>query len=119
LESIIIFALFAIASSVIQAVIKNSKQQNQSAKATQSVKPKVKTTIKAMNNANISMKQEVYQEGTQTEGLGPVEIQYPIEKPSNTTSSTPMESITSDELQRSIIMAEVLGKPRALKKAIR
>lgn len=143
MESIVIFVLFAVISSVIQAVVKNSNQQKQPAANAQEVKPKEqmiyktinKTKVPSMNEvivksvapvrksdtvtSNIDMESERLSEGKQITGSGAIVIPAQKEEIASSDGSAFAENLTYDELQRSIIMAEILGKPRALKKAIR
>jgi hypothetical protein len=142
LESIILFVLFGVASTVIQAVIKNSKQQ-QSTADTKTVKPNIQPTIKTiyksnvtgkgevmnrskepvqkpkMQELNISIKPEMHKEEKLAEVSEDIVFAEEIEEASNESKYILPEDISFDELQRSIIMAEVLGKPKALRKTIR
>lgn len=119
MESIILLVLFGIVSSVIQAVIKSSKQQKQVEADAQGIKQKVQPIYEAINKSYINMEPEVYQEGTPIEAFVNLAILDKEEVSASSPSLSWTENITFDELQRSIIMAEVLGKPKALRKAIR
>lgn len=119
MESIILLVLFGIVSSVIQAAVKNSKQQNAMKTNMNGVKPIVQPTNEAINKYNIGMEPEIVQEETRTEVLKPYSILKEEAVSASETNFNWTENITFDELQRSIVMAEVLGKPKALRKAIR
>ena len=119
MESIILLVLFGIASSVIQAVVKNSKQKIPMKTDINGVKPKVQPKNEAINKFSIGIEPNIYQEETRTEVYGNAVMQAQEEEPASAPRLVWMENITFDELQRSIIMAEVLGKPKALRKAIR
>ena len=136
MESIILLILFGIASSVFQAAVKNNKQKqaaagtrpmastramagNKTMTGTQIVKPKEQMPNETKSNMYVGKDLEMYQEGRSTEVLEHVVVPNIKEVPSSTTSFPWMDDITIDDLQKSIIMSEVLGKPRALKKFIR
>jgi hypothetical protein len=149
LESIILLVLFGIASSVIQTVMKNSKQQKQALEGTHPVKPgvqpikvqptrvqptrvqptrvqpkkvqqtKAQPTYEARNDIYIGKDLEMSQEGRPTEVIESLVVPNQKEEPSSTPRFKWMEDISNEDLQRSIIMAEVLGKPKALRKVTR
>lgn len=143
MESIVVFVLFAIISSVFQAVVKNGKQQKQPTANAQEIKPKEQMTYKTLNNVNVTGMNEVIKksavpvrrsdtvasnidlepeklsEGKQIIGSGTVVMPVQKDEIASTEASAFAEHVTYNELQRSIVMAEVLGKPRAYKKAIR
>ena len=115
MESIILLILFAVVSSVIQAVIKNSKLQNQMEANAQSIKPKVQPNNEAVSKSYVSMEPEIYQEGASSYTFENLVKLDKIEEPVIAPNLSWSENITFDDLQRSIIMAEVLGKPKSLK----
>lgn len=143
MEQIILLALFGIVSSVIQAVIKKNNQQKQPTMNTHDVKPKIQTTYKTINIPNtsgigeilkkstapvqnsrleipnINMEPEIFKKETPSEVLTDRVITELKDETVSSSGYILSEDITFSELQRSIIMAEVLGKPKALKKAIR
>jgi hypothetical protein len=143
LESIIIFALIAVVSSVLKAVAKNGVPQKKSEEGTISVEPRVQSTVKARNKtksfninetvkmpgtpvqktkiktSNMEMEPELFNEEILIEGSKATLTPIQSEVIGDAAIYTIQSDITFDELQRSVIMAEVLGKPRALKKTIR
>ncbi|MDF2891992.1 MAG: hypothetical protein K0R80_2359 [Clostridia bacterium] len=143
MEAIILMVLFAVASSVFQSVAKNSKQQKEQMEDAQVVKPKVQQTAKAMNKPNASggvtsMKKsaapvqksksqgsimqrepETFMEGSRSEALEATEAMSFRSEAATVEYSGLLQEITINDLQKSIIMAEVLGKPKALRKTSR
>ena len=143
MESIIIIALIFVATSVIKAVSMNGIPQKKSSADTLCVEPRVQSTVKATNKSNnfdiseiikmsvapvhkqkmktsnICMEPKLYKEETQIEVSECMVTPEQSEVTADIESFILPEDITFDELRRSIIMAEVLGKPRALKKTIR
>jgi hypothetical protein len=119
LESIILLVLFGIVSSVIQSVIKNSKRQQQMNADVQGVKPKVEPIYEAVSKSPISMEPTMVREEIRTEAFENLAVFDMGEVPDSESSSVSTGNITFNELQRSIVMAEVLGKPKALRKATR
>lgn len=123
MESIILLVLFGIVSSVIQAVIKNSKQQMKVEAHVQGIKttvqPITQPTKEVISKSYISMEPIMYKEASQVETKEKVAMQNLKEEPASAQNFIWMDDINYDVLQRSIIMAEVLGKPKALRKAIR
>lgn len=143
MESIIIFVLIAIASTVFQAIGQKAKQQKRTTTNNQASKPYVFPTAKAINKSDSScsgtviqntvppilktpfhisrmnMESESLMERIKTKTIEDVVIKEQYEEPASVASSTFLDSINFDELQRSIVMAEVLGKPKALRKASR
>ena len=83
------------------------------------VKPIVQPTNEAINKYDIGMEPKIVQEETRTEAIEYIAMQDQEEVSASASSLILTENITFDELQRSIVMAEVLGKPKALRKAIR
>jgi uncharacterized membrane protein len=119
LESIILLVLFGIVSSAIQSVIKNNKRQQQMNADVQGVKPKVEPIYEAVSKSHISMEPTMVREEIRAEAFENLAV-FDIEEVQGSASSSVLTgNITFNELQRSIIMAEVLGKPKALRKAIR
>lgn len=143
MESIIIFAIIAIISSAIQSAVKNGKQQKQAApgyqadrtRPPQPVRPAVKpSTAAGSTNTRQSSKPaqkpkteaktakkaaDTYAEGVQTEGMrDSVPVQQSVEA-EPVSGPGFLQDIGFEELQKSIIMAEVLGKPKALRKTVR
>ena len=119
MESIILLVLFGIVSSVFQAVIKSSKQQKRAEANAQGIRPKVRPTYEAASKSYISMEPKIVQDEKPIEVFENVVIQDQVAAPSTTPRFMWMDDITFDDLQRSIIMAEVLGKPKALRKTTR
>lgn len=140
MESIVIMVLLAIASSVFQAVFKGNKQSKEQVKPVPTVKPKlqptVKTTVKP-NNIGIpeTMKKntesppkpktqtvmpmqewEESTEGVQTEALDDIVIEELKWQSESIENEGFFQEFTINDLQKSIVMAEVLGKPKALKR---
>jgi hypothetical protein len=127
LESIILLVLFGIVSSVFQSIVKNNKQKQMKTDA-QRIKPKLQPTNETRSRTNETMSRSynmepiIVQEEPRVE---PIETIEPLtvhnrQVVSDSESNLILtEDITYDDLQRSIIMAEVLGKPKALKKAER
>jgi Ca2+-dependent lipid-binding protein len=135
--------LFAVASSVFQSVAKSNKQQKEQMQDAQTIKPKVQQTVKTINKPNTSgsvagskksaapiqklkpqasnmqMESETFMEGSRSQALGDTEILTPRSEAATVEYSGLMQEITINDLQRSIIMAEVLGKPKALRKTSR
>jgi hypothetical protein len=142
LESLILFIIFGAVSTVIQTAIKNNKQK-QSTMEAQAVKPNIQPTVKTIYKSNVtgknevinrtkepvqktkiqvpdtSIKPEMHKEEKLAEVSADIVLEEGIEETSNESRYILPEDITFDELQRSIIMAEVLGKPKALRKTIR
>lgn len=119
MESIILLVLFGIVSSVFQAIKKSNNQQKRVEADAQRIKPKVQPIYEANSKSYINIEPELYQEGKPIEVIQKIVVQAEEEVPSSTPRFIWMDDITFDDLQRSIIMAEVLGKPKALKRAIR
>jgi hypothetical protein len=127
LESIILLVLFGIVSSVFQSIVKNNKQKQMKTDA-QRIKPKLQPTNETRSRTNETMSRSynmepiIVQEEPRVE---PIETIEPLtvhnrQVVSDSESNLILtEDITYDDLQRSIIMAEVLGKPKALRRAIR
>jgi hypothetical protein len=127
LESIILLVLFGIVSTVFQSIVKNNKQKQVKTDA-QRIKPKLQPTNETRSRTNETMSRSynmepiIIQEEPRVE---PIEIIEPLTMHSRQVMSDSdsnlilTEDITYDDLQRSIIMAEVLGKPKALRRAIR
>jgi hypothetical protein len=127
LESIILLVLFGIVSTVFQSIVKNNKQKQVKTDA-QRIKPKLQPTNETRSRTNETMSRSynmepiIIQEEPRVE---PIEIIAPLTMHSRQVMSDSdsnlilTEDITYDDLQRSIIMAEVLGKPKALRRAIR
>lgn len=144
MESIVIFALIAIASSVFQAMAQNNKKQKQSVKGPQPGKPKLQPqmTVRPVYKTQptpvvreplevvgleldegvgeaVSFRGSMLEtslEGIQTEAM---EERLRTEPQKTAVSNEMQQSISFDDLQKSVIMAEILGKPRALKRSIR
>lgn len=117
MESIVLLVLFGIVSSVFQAVVKNSKQQKQKAVRTARAMPKIEPVNETKSNIYVGKELEMFQEGKPYDVIESLVVPDQKEVPISTPRFTWMDDITFDDLQRSIIMAEVLGKPKALKKA--
>jgi hypothetical protein len=127
LESIILLVLFGIVSTVFQSIVKNNKQKQVKTDA-QRIKPKLQPTNETRSRINETMSRSynmepiIVQEEPRVE---PIETIEPLtvhnrQVVSDSESNLILtEDITYDDLQRSIIMAEVLGKPKALRRAIR
>lgn len=118
MESIIFLVLFGIVSSVIQSVVKNNKQQQLKADA-QGIKPKITPIYEAVSKSHISMEPEIQQEVKRYDAYENLSMLDKEEVSASVPNLILAENITFNELQRSIIMAEVLGKPKALRQAIR
>jgi hypothetical protein len=123
--------------------MKNNKQKKQAAPEDQSMKPSVQPTVKAKRKFNVTNLGEVKSQHEDSmhkpemqSVFGSIEPNLYKEVIQNKTSEPiwsedqndmiadgeaySMETDNSfNDLQRSIIMAEVLGKPRALKRNIR
>lgn len=119
MESIIFLVLFGIVSSVIQSVIKNNKRQQQLNADVQGIKPKIAPIYEAVSKSHTSMEPEIRQEVTRYDAYENLSMLDKEEASASAPNLILAENITFNELQRSIIMAEVLGKPKALRKAIR
>lgn len=138
MESIILFALIAIGSTVFKAIKQDAEKQRKAQMAPKpsipNMQPEANINIK-QSNPNIDMVKKtriqssviqadasnnnMYGEGIQIK----VKEDYALQKSSNraeeTINNDGMTFVNFSELQRSIIMAEVLGKPKAFKKGIR
>ena len=120
MESIVLLVLFGIVSSVIQAVIKNTKQQQKQIIANvNGVKLNVKPKNEEINKYDMGIEPTMVQAETRIEAVQTFKALEKEEMSASAPSFSWTENITFDELQRSIVMAEVLGKPKALRKAIR
>lgn len=143
MESIIVMILLGIASTVFQSVIKNKNEKNEKAKKVEFAYPKAQPMVKVANkintagdgiskkkitipsqklekeSSNMSKESGTLNEGVQTEALEDIEIPEQKSEPAITEYPGLLHDITIDELQRSIIMAEVLGKPKALRRISR
>lgn len=139
MEAIILFVLFSVGSLILQAVKQNGNRQNQPASPAKPIKPtmqpnvaphrspgnqntnKVQSNKPQPNTGSVTKPvQEVFKsldpEGVQTEG--------PISSTPKQSKKIDVEPVKEssimdmdyDDLQRSIIMSEVLGKPKALRK---
>ena len=139
MESIILMVLLAVASSIFQSVMQRNKQAKEPDKNVPPVKPKIQPTIKtekpkALNKTESSKKSAVQiprvklepskenwetaalMEGMQTEALDDIEIPEQKNTSENREGTGFIQDFSLNDLQRSIIMAEVLGKPKALKR---
>ena len=142
MEAIIFIVLLTVASSMFQSWNRKDKEQKRPATVTQGVKPIVQPKVKANGKTshtdlcenfkkseapiqkpriqvpNIIVEPEKFEEEMETDYC---EDAMMLEQNEGTcTTSFDLENdIGFDELQRSIIMAEVLGKPKALKKVVR
>ncbi len=141
---IIVLVLISIVSSVFQALNQDKKKQAKEIKplmapsASKNINPPAMRVIKPESQNRPQKKQAVKiardvsteapivnsfdltasPEGIQTEGLSSMMEKTLPEKPSDIEEPIAGD-IGLDDLQRSIIMAEILGKPRALKGFIR
>jgi Ca2+-dependent lipid-binding protein len=135
--------LFAVASSVFQSVAKNNKQQKEQMQDVHTIKPKVQQTVKTMNKPNTSgsvasskksaapvqkskpqasnmqMESETFMEGSRSQALDNTGILPHGSEAATVEYPGLLQEITINDLQKSIIMAEVLGKPKALRKTAR
>lgn len=119
MESIVLLVLFGIASSIFQAFVKSNKQQKQKAVRTERVMPKAEPIKEVKRNVYVEKDLEMYPERKQVEVIKNIVVPEQKEEPSSSPRFTWMDDITFDDLERSIVMAEVLGKPKALRKAER
>ncbi|MDF2591280.1 MAG: hypothetical protein K0S75_746 [Clostridia bacterium] len=136
MEKIILLVLFGIASSVFQAVVKNNKQKQTAASTepmagtkplvgtksmvgVQRIKSKVQTPNETKSNIDAGKDLDMYQERSSAEVPNHVVVPNIKEVPSSTSSFPWADDITIEDLQKSIIMAEILGKPKALKNSTR
>jgi len=138
--------LIAIASSIFQSIAQNNKKQKQNqpkpvvqynkpvmqqpqavkqAKPPVQNKPKAAAPKKTVKPSTEGVGEEAAfrgsmnsysSEGMQTEAAG---NQRSMDVPKVTTDHGLQPLITFDDLQRSIVMAEVLGKPKALRRGTR
>lgn len=127
MESIILFALIAIGSTVIKAVKKDAERQRNIQTA-----PKHNIPNMQMNtNTNMGIQSNIiqgydsnngnnmYEDNILTEVLNENVPQKSSSRVATPVNDSGMAFINYDELQRSIVMAEVLGKPKAFKRSIR
>lgn len=135
MESIILFALIAIGSTVFSAIKQEAEKQRKAQMATKTSipnrQPEANINIK-QSSPNIDMVKKtrvqynVSQADASNNNMCGRDIQtknkedYVFQKSSNKDEEAINNGGTTfvnfSELQRSIIMAEVLGKPKALKK---
>lgn len=116
MESIILIILFGLASTIFQTVNNRSKREKMPEK-----KPAVKKVsrpIEKKEAPHMFMEPDAYDiEGEQTETLRTRNMEEPKDQYEVVEEDSGLWSnITMEELQRSIIMAEVLGKPKALRR---
>lgn|GEM_PF-6910754 len=142
MESIIIMVLLAVASSVFQSVMQRNKQQaKEPDKTAPPVKPTIQPAVKLekaktfpkmetakslaqtpkakVQPAKAGWESEGLMEGVQTEALDDIVILEQLNASARAEESSFIQNLTLDDLQKSIIMAEVLGKPKALKRNTR
>ncbi|MGB7606035.1 MAG: hypothetical protein WBL93_11235 [Lutisporaceae bacterium] len=140
MESIILFALIAIGSTVFKAIKQDAEKQRKAQTAPQSniqnIQPAVNTnTIQSNLNTNMGKKKGIqsntmqedasnnsnnrYGENIRTKAMEDYALQESNSREEEAIYDSGMTFINFGELQRSIIMAEVLGKPKAFKKSIR
>ncbi len=127
MESIILFALIAIGSTVIKAVKKEAERQINIQTASKHSIPNMQMDA----NTNIGIQSNIIQENDSnnnnnmygdnilTEVLNENVPQKSSSKVATPVNDSGMTFINYDELQRSIVMAEVLGRPKAFKRSIR
>jgi hypothetical protein len=139
LESIIIFVLIAIASSVFQSFTKQAKQQyKQATPQAKNEAPKMQPTIKPIYQTKVHSNE--YGRDPAAMVVKPkVQVSKPSVEPTlqsvslqpsvlvnsaapdmkaeqtDTAGASILEHISLSDMQRSIVMAEVLGKPAALR----
>lgn len=139
MESLILFVLIGVGSVVYEAIKQGNARQKQESAApkdnspsmpptvaphrspgSQSVKSNVmqpKVTPVRKNVAEII--ESIDQEGVQTEGAIVSQKVQPASVGRESVKEAGFIDIGIEDLQRSIIMAEVLGKPKALRKNTR
>ncbi len=125
MESIILFALIAIGSTVIKAVKKEAERQINIQTAPKHSIPNMQMDTNMRIQSNIipeyasNNNNNMYEDNILTEVLNENVPQKSSSRVATSANDSGMPFINYDELQRSIVMAEVLGKPKAFKRSIR
>lgn len=144
MEAIILFAVIAIASTVFQSIGQNMKKRDEQAfPKPPEQKPQVQQTTKPVNHsrpASTTVKKRATVIKPAVQAPTPLELHVHDEESVRILEGAPLDneinartqeqnvrmansdsgiSIGLEDVQRSVIMAEILGKPRALKKSIR
>lgn len=140
MESIILFVLIAVGTTIFNAIKQDAEKQRKAQTAPKPnikiIQPTINSSVKQINTNTVIKKKRIQSDIVQEaflkdninnmneEDILTEALKENVPQKSNRIAEAEIASndfsfINYDELQRSIVMAEVLGKPRALKKSIR
>ena len=113
METIILMVLLVVASSIFQAAVQKNKRQKdiiQNSTPVHVSRPQASIT---------RIEPETFIEDLQTKVIDNIAIPEQNNEPESAEYPGLHQEITINDLQRSIIMSEVLGKPKALRRTSR
>lgn len=133
MESIVIMVIIGIVSAIFQNMNKESKEQKKAAEGPKPSIKKVQPAVKVNKNVNKPVQQEKKKPAdVVTDPFEDLEInsfisgghmqQKPVEnsiafedsgEASSSFDNNLLQNITFDDIQKSVVMAEILGKPKA------
>ena len=118
METIILMVLLAVASSIFQSAVQKNKRQKdiiQNSAPIRESRPKVSN----MKVSNMKVEPEAVEGDLQTNVINNLAIPQQKDESTSVEYTGLLQEITINDLQRSIIMSEVLGKPKALRRTSR